>query len=289
MSKCMLCPRRCGADRENGEIGVCGADSRIMIARIAPHYWEEPCISGTNGSGTVFFSGCPLGCVYCQNSKIRRGGVGKEYTAEQLAEQIKLLEKSGVHNINLVTPTHYTPQIVSALDAAKPDIPVVYNCGGYELPRTLGMLEGKVQIYLPDFKYSSAMTAKKYSHAADYTQTALSAIDCMLEQVGEPVFGSDGLMKSGVIVRHLVLPSLADESMKALRILHKRYGDKIFISIMNQYTPMPDVNFDELRRPVSDDEYGLVLDYAEYLGISNGFVQEGSTVGESFIPPFETD
>lgn len=289
VSKCMLCPRKCGADRENGELGVCSVSQTLKIARIAPHYWEEPCISGVNGSGAVFFSGCPLRCVYCQNREINSGAVGKEYTVDELAEQLKKLEASGVHNINLVTPTHYTPQIASVLEKARLHIPVVYNCGGYELPQTLALLKGKVQIYLPDFKYSDATLAQRYSFAADYPQVALNAIDCMLEQVGEPVFDGDGLMKSGVIVRHLVLPNHTDESMKAIRMLHERYGNQIYISIMNQYTPMPDVNVDELSRPVTDDEYALVLDYAEHLGVVNGFVQESGTVGESFIPPFSDD
>lgn len=289
MSECMLCPRKCGADRENGEKGACSVGSALKIARIAPHYWEEPCISGVNGSGTVFFSGCPLRCVYCQNQEINGGAVGKEYTVDELAQELIKLEASGVHNVNLVTPTHYTPQIVSALKKAHLTIPVVYNCGGYELPKTLALLKGLVQIYLPDFKYSNSETAQKYSFAADYPQVALSAIDCMLEQVGEPVFDADGMMKSGVIVRHLVLPNHADESMKAIRTLYERYGNKIYISIMNQYTPMPNVKIKELSRPVSEDEYSLVLDYAEHLGIVNAFIQEGGTASESFIPPFSSN
>ncbi len=287
MSGCMLCPRRCGADRENGQKGVCGADNSIRIARAAPHYWEEPCISGTKGSGAVFFTGCPLGCVYCQNRAISSGGVGKPYTVAELAQTFELLQAQGVHNIDLVTPTHYTPQIVSALDAARLSIPVVYNCSGYELPETLELLRGRVNIFLPDLKYADSLLAKRYSRAEDYPKVALAAIEKMIGLVGEPAFDSDGMMTSGVIVRHMVLPDRVDNSMKALRMLRSRFGDSVLVSVMNQYTPMPDLPFEELMRPVTDDEYELVLDYADYLGIEDGFRQEGGAVGESFIPDFE--
>lgn len=287
MGGCMLCPRRCGADRNSGKMGVCGADNTVRIARAAPHYWEEPCISGTKGSGTVFFTGCPLGCVYCQNRAISSGGVGKPYTVAELAQTFELLQHQGVHNINLVTPTHYTPQIVEAIDMAKLSIPVVYNCSGYELPETLELLRGRVNIFLPDFKYADSLLAKRCSRAEDYPEVALAAIEKMVELVGEPAFDDDGMMTSGVIVRHMVLPNQTDNSMKALRMLRHRFGDSVLVSIMNQYTPMPNLPFEELKRPVTDDEYELVLDYADHLGIESGFRQEGGAVGESFIPDFE--
>ncbi len=287
MGGCMLCPRRCGADRENGRTGICGADSRIRIARAAPHYWEEPCISGTRGSGAVFFTGCPLGCVYCQNKAISSGGAGRVYSVGELARLFESLQAQGIHNINLVTPTHYTPQIVSALDEAHLRVPVVYNCSGYELPETLELLRGRVNIFLPDFKYADGTLAKRYSHAEDYPEVALAAIEKMLELVGEPKFDPDGMMTSGVIVRHMVLPNQTDNSMRALRMLRSCFGDSVLVSIMSQYTPMPNQPFEELARPVTDDEYELVLDYADHLGITSGFRQEGSAVGESFIPDFE--
>ncbi len=286
MSSCNLCPRQCGADRASGKLGFCGATENVKIARIAPHFWEEPCISGKNGSGAIFFSGCTLRCIYCQNAKISRFCGGKEYSVDRLAEEIKKLEQSGVHNINLVTPTHYIPQIASALDIAKPHIPVVYNTSGYEKPESLSMLANKVQIFLPDYKYDSPALAKKYSSAEDYPEVALMAIGEMVKLAGKPTFDAEGMMTGGVIVRHLVLPGCTDDSMKALKRLHKTFGNSIFISIMNQYTPMPNVP-DELNRPLSEDEYELVLDYADFLGIENGFRQEGGTVGESFIPDFE--
>lgn len=284
---CRLCPRLCNADREHGKKGVCGADGTIRIARVAPHYWEEPCISGKNGSGAVFFAGCPLGCVFCQNGRISHGGVGKAYTVEQLAEAFVSLQSKGVHNINLVTPTHYVPQIVSALDIAKPSIPVVYNTGGYDRTETLDLLGKRIKIFLPDYKYFSPKLAQKYSHAEDYPQVALKAIERMLDIAGSPAFDSEGMMKSGVIVRHLVLPGCTDDSMKVLRTLRERFGSSIMVSVMNQYTPTENVPYEQLQRPISDDEYELVLDYADHLGIDCGFRQDGGTVGESFIPPFD--
>lgn len=284
--KCGLCPRLCGADRDAGQTGVCGADNRIRIARIAPHYWEEPCISGKNGSGAIFFSGCQLRCVFCQNAAISRRTVGKTYSCEQLADDMISLEQTGVHNINLVTPTHYVPQIIAALDIARPRVPVVYNTSGYELADTLRMLGGRVSVFLPDYKYHSQQLAKRYSNAEDYPQVAISAIAEMVKIAGAPQFDKDGMIKRGVIVRHLVLPGCADDSMRALRELHTRFGSDIMISIMNQYTPMPGAPA-ELSRSVTDDEYELVLDYADHLGITFGYRQEGGTVGESFIPDFD--
>ncbi len=286
MSSCELCPRRCGADRENGEKGFCGADNKIKIARIAPHFWEEPCISGKNGSGAIFFSGCTLRCVYCQNAKISRFCKGREYSVKELSEQMSILAQGGVHNLNLVTPTHYLPQIIEALDMAKPKIPVVYNTSGYENIDILRSLDGRAQIFLPDYKYSSPTLAKQYSSAENYPAVAIAAIGEMVKMAGKPRFDDDGIMTNGVIVRHLVLPNHTDDSMRALRELHTAFEDSIMISIMSQYTPMSGVP-DGLSRPITDDEYELVLDYADHLGITQGFRQEGGAVGESFIPDFD--
>ena len=284
---CNLCPHNCGANRSQGQLGRCGVDDKIRVARIAPHYWEEPCISGKNGSGTVFFCGCSLGCSFCQNRQISRGGqAGREYTVEQLAQEMVALQNEGVHNINLVTPTHYVPQIAEALEMARLSVPVVYNTSGYEKVSTLKMLDGHVQIYLPDYKYHSPELAQKYSAAPDYPTVALDAIEYMIQKSGPNRFDEDGMMTSGVIIRHLVLPGCADDSMKALKSLRDRLGKDITISLMNQYTPMKNMA-PPLDRAVTDDEYELVLDYADFLGFRQGFRQEGGAVGESFIPDFE--
>ena len=287
MSHCLLCTRKCGADRSSGKAGVCRTDSRTMVARAAPHYWEEPCISGKNGSGTVFFSGCNLGCVFCQNRKISRFAAGKAVSAKELAQIFEQLQNEGVHNINLVTPSHYVPQIAETLDMAKLKIPVVYNSGGYDLPEALDLLDGKVRIFLPDFKYMDASLAARFSNAADYPQTAKAAVKKMFELAGKPRFGSDGMMKSGVIVRHLVLPGHSDDSIAVIRYLYETYGDSIYISIMNQFTPSADAPFEELRRTLSDSEYKRVVDFAEQIGVKNAFIQEGGTASESFIPDFQ--
>lgn len=286
MSLCTLCPRKCGANRAAGQTGICRTVSKIIIARAEPHYWEEPCISGKNGSGTVFFSGCNLGCVFCQNRKISRFPVGKTVSIDQLAAIFEQLQERGVHNINLVTPTHYIPQIAEALNKAKLHIPVVYNSGGYDLPDALDMLDGKVRIFLPDFKYMSSTLAERFSHAADYPQIAKTAVRKMFELAGKPRFDSDGMMKSGVIVRHLVLPGHVDNSIEVIKYLHETYRDSIYISIMNQYTPVADAPFEELRRPVTNEEYLKVVNFAEQIGVKNAFIQEGGTVSESFIPDF---
>lgn len=284
---CTLCPRNCNADRSKGLPGLCGATDKIRIARIAPHYWEEPCISGTKGSGTVFFCGCNMGCVFCQNRQISRGGnIGKDYSVSQLAEAITALQAEGVHNINLVTPTHYIPQIGEALSLAQPTLPVVYNTSSYEKVESLSLIEDKIQIYLPDYKYFSSTLAKAYSNAADYPSVALDAIGYMLSRQGINRFDDDGIMTQGVIIRHLVLPGSADDSMKALKALRDRFGKDITLSIMNQYTSMEGMA-SPLDRKVSEDEYELVLDYADFLGFRLGYRQEGGAVGESFIPPFE--
>lgn len=265
----------------------------IMVARAALHMWEEPCISGERGSGTVFFTGCPLKCVYCQNRKIALGSVGKRISADRLTEIFIELQEKGAHNINLVTPTHYVPQIVSALRAAKHkglSIPVVYNTGSYETVETLRLLDGLIDIYLPDCKYYSSELSEKYSHAPNYFEVADAAIAEMVRQVGKPVL-EGGMMKRGVIVRHMILPNCTRDSKEVIHHLLQKYGNDIFISIMNQYTPLEEglQEYPELCRKVTKREYEKVVDYAISLGIENGFIQEGDTAKESFIPDFECE
>lgn len=291
MSSCIICPRKCGADRIHGMTGVCGQTAQIRAARAALHFWEEPCISGNRGSGTVFFSGCSLGCVFCQNHDIASGRSGKEISQERLAEIFLELQEKKACNINLVTAGHFIYQVAEAIDLAKEQglsIPVVYNSGGYEEPETLRILEGLVDIYMPDFKYMNPQTARKYSSAPDYPEKAAAALEEMFRQTGEAVF-EDGLMKKGVLVRHLVLPGHVKEAEAVIHFLLDHYGNHIWVSIMNQYTPMPDVqkNFPELGRKVTKREYRRVIDDALNYGLECGFIQEGGTVGESFIPPFD--
>lgn len=296
--QCNLCPRGCLVDRESGKIGYCGQNAKLRVARAALHFWEEPCISGTEGSGTVFFCGCPLRCIFCQNYQIangkRIGGetVGKEITVDRLAEIFLELQKQGANNINLVTGTHFVPQITEALVFAKKQglvIPIVYNTGSYERIETLRMLEGLVDIYLPDMKYMSQELSKEYSYAEDYFEIASKAITEMVRQVGEPVFDEKGYMKKGVIVRHLVLPGSIKDSKAVLEYLWNTYGNSIYISIMNQYTPMEQTkNHPKLSRKVTKREYNKVVDFAVNLGWKNGFIQEGKTAQESFIPAFDS-
>lgn len=292
LRQCRLCPRNCGTDRLAGNSGYCGQSSQLMAARAALHMWEEPCISGTCGSGTVFFSGCALHCVFCQNGKIANGQLGKVITTERLAEIFLELQAQGAANINLVTAGHFVPQVVQALDLAKTSgmiLPIVYNSSGYEKVETLKMLEGYVDIYLPDFKYWEAKTAQNYSHALDYPEYAKQAIREMVRQTGTPVFEND-MIKRGTIVRHLLLPGHVKEAEHIISYLHKTYGEQIYISIMNQYTPMDGIEiagYPELSRKVTKREYEKVIDYAIEIGVEHGFIQEGATASESFIPDFE--
>ena len=294
LKHCTLCPRQCGVDRLAGQRGFCGvAGKDILLARAALHFWEEPCISGTEGSGTVFFSGCTLRCIFCQNREISCGEAGKLIPVSRLAEIFLELQEKGARNINLVTPTHYLPQIILALDMAKANgltLPVVYNTSGYERVEMLRLLDGYVDIWLPDMKYLTAALAKDYSAAGDYPEHILPALDEMLRQAGKPVFGEDGIMKKGVIVRHLALPAQGNDSRKILRTLSERYGDRIWISIMNQYTPPPfELPFSHLNRRLTEREYDRLLDFADRNGIENAFIQEGGTAEESFIPPFDLE
>lgn len=293
LSECRLCPRECGVNRSLGERGFCGCDDRLLAARAALHFWEEPCLSGKRGSGAVFFSGCSLRCVYCQNHSIAAAKAGKEISVRRLADIFLELEQKGANNINLVTPTHYVPHILSALELAKREglsLPIVYNCGGYESLSTLKLLEGAIDIYLPDFKYFRAETAERYSNAKNYPEIAKAAVAEMLRQTGALVCNSEGLAQKGTIVRHLVLPGHLEESKQIIRYLYETYGDDIFLSIMNQYTPMPTVQeIPPLNRKLTAEEYDDVIDYAVSIGVENAFVQEEGTAEESFIPAFDLE
>lgn len=253
--------------------------------------WEEPCISGETGSGAVFFSGCPLRCVYCQNYAIAHGEAGKEISVGRLAEIFLELQEKQAANINLVTPTHYTPQIIEAVTLAQDQglaIPIVYNCGGYEKLRTLRMLEGIVDIYLTDFKYMEPETAGRYSHAPDYPAVVKAALSEMVRQAGDAQFSENGMMRRGVIVRHLLLPGHLKEAKAVVSYVHETYGDQVFLSLMNQYTPLPQVkDWPEINRRVTKREYDRLVDHAVAIGVENGFIQEGKTAKESFIPAFD--
>ncbi len=287
---CTLCPRECHVNRIEGEVGYCGETSDLRLARASLHMWEEPCISGEEGSGTVFFTGCTLRCVYCQNNIIANGSFGKGIVNERLLEIFFELKDKGAQNINLVTPTHFIPQIMMALEIAKEkglDMPIVYNTSGYEKKDSIKYLNGFIDIYLPDFKYYDENLSKKYSNAYNYKDYAMESIGEMVRQVGKPEFNEKGMMTKGVIVRHLVLPGFVEDSKKIIEYLHKTFGDDIYISIMSQYTPLSHVNaFPEINRKLREDEYNSVVDFAISIGVENGFIQEGESAQESFIPPF---
>ena len=288
MDGCILCPRLCGVDRTE-RVGYCGSGSLPKVARAAKHHWEEPCISGTEGSGTVFFSGCTLGCVFCQNREISRGGTGREVTVEHLADIFQRLEGQGIHNLNLVTPTHFTPQILQALELAKPTVPVVMNCGGYERVETLRQWEGKVQVYLPDLKYFSPELSAKYSAAPDYFAVASKAIMEMHRQQPQLVWEGD-LLKSGLIIRHLVLPGCMKDSLQILDFLDNHLPkDSFLLSLMSQYTPTENCKqFPEINRRVTTYEYRKVADRAAELGFF-GFAQDRRSAKEEYTPPFNLE
>lgn len=304
-----MCPRACGVNRAIGELGVCKAPAELHIGRAALHWWEEPCLVGEQGSGAVFFSYCPLGCVYCQNEDLVVGA-GIEVGFEQFKQTLlRLQNEEHAANINLVTPSHYVPTIAEALRQLRevsveefPEsnavnggssgdrlvIPVVYNTSSYDSVESLRQLKGLIDIYLADFKYVSPEVARKLSHAANYPEVALAALDEMVAQVGFWSENAHGLLEKGIIVRHLVLPGHIEESFQVLRVLHERYGNKIRLSIMNQYTPLRgDLVRYGLSGKVSNEEYESVLDYADYLGIKDYFWQEGGAATESFIPTFD--
>ena len=303
MKNCRICPRECGADRTAGRYGVCRAGAEILVARAALHAWEEPVISGKNGSGAVFFSGCSLGCIYCQNHEISGTDAdrrqislpGKSISVEKLADIfLRLQEAEKANNINLVTATHFIPQVAEALRTAKQkglEIPVVYNTGGYEKVSSLRMLDGLVDVYLPDLKYLTPELAWQYSRAKDYPERAKEALSEMVRQTGAPLFypepgnEENRLIRKGVIVRNLLLPGHVEESKKVVRYLRETYGENIYISLMNQYTPMAAMRDDPLLgRRVTKREYERLIQYALEIGVVNGFIQEGKTAQESFIP-----
>ncbi|CCZ32427.1 radical SAM domain protein [Firmicutes bacterium CAG:646] len=291
MRSCTLCPRMCRVDRTAGEKGFCGMGVAVQGARAALHMWEEPCISGKKGSGAIFFSGCTLKCVFCQNREIAEGKYGKEISSQRLTEIFLELQGKGAANINLVTAGHFVVPVKEALLRAKEQglaIPVIYNSGGYERVETLRFLEPVVDVWMPDFKYMDGRLAREYSKAEDYPQTAKKALEEMVRQAGECRFDKEGYIQKGVIVRHLILPGHTRDSMEILSYLHKTYGEHIYISVMNQYTPLPQVkDLEPLNRKVTRREYRRVLDFALELGIEQGYFQEGETAKESFIPLFD--
>jgi len=289
LNECRLCPRNCSVNRNCGEVGFCNALNEIVIAKYYLHQWEEPCITGKFGSGTIFFSYCNLKCVFCQNYKISTLNYGICITIDKFSEICLELQKKGATNINLVTPTHFVPLIVEGIRLAKDkglNIPIVYNSSGYENVDTIKLLDGIVDVYLPDLKYFSDEYSFKYSKCRDYFKYASMAIDEMFSQKGECIFDNDGNIISGVIVRHLLLPGMEDDSKKILKYLYDKYGDKIYISIMNQYTPVRKCEYDELNGMVDNQVYEDVIDYAWDIGIRNAFIQEDGCQSESFIPEF---
>ena len=321
MKRCTACPRHCAVDRDAGEIGYCGCGARVRVAKWMLHMWEEPCVSGLHpardsvtlplpdfrdpdwtakiepqpvrGSGAFFFCGCNLGCVYCQNRDIAGAERGIDITEERLAEIFLELAGKGAANINLVTPTHYTPQIIRSVQRARENglkLPIVYNCSGYEKVSTLKMLDGIVDIYLTDFKYMDREAAAIYSHAPDYPEVAKAALQEMVRQIGEPVFDEAGMMKKGVIVRHLLLPNHLKNAKGVVQYVYEAYGDTVYLSLMNQYTPLSGLErWPEINRRVTKREYGRLLDYTLSLGVENAFIQEGETAKESFIPAFDCE
>ncbi len=289
LKECMLCPRKCGVNRYLKK-GYCGASNRIKLAYYSLHMWEEPVISGSNGSGTIFFSHCNLRCLYCQNKKISIDGYGKEISNKRLGEIMLLLQEKGTHNINLVTPTHYVVQIASVLKKIKNKeltIPVVYNTSSYENVGSLMLMRNLVDIYLADLKYYDDELAFKYSDCKNYFEIASMAIDEMFRQVGSIELDENGLLKKGLIVRVLLLPGHVHDAKEIVHYLYETYHDDIYISIMNQYTPVSICPYDNLNRKVSDDEYEELINYALTIGVNRAFIQEGDTAEESFIPNFD--
>ena len=291
LKRCSLCPRGCGIDRLAGETGFCGAGRNARVALVSLHQWEEPCLSGDRGSGTVFFSRCNLRCVFCQNHAISQDGAGKEISIQRLGEIFHEQQMRGAHNLNLVSPTPYVPHILAAIDRARArgfSLPVVYNTNSYETPATLRALAGYVDIYLPDLKYFDPQIAVKYSAAPDYFHHAAKAVEAMVKQAGPPVLGNDGLMRRGGIIRHLLLPGLVEDSKRVVEYIHRTFGDAVYLSLMSQYTPVyRAAGYPELNRTVEPTEYTALVDYACSLGVNNCFVQEGGAALESFIPEFD--
>lgn len=290
---CALCPHRCGVNRLAGETGLCRAGALPKVALASLHHWEEPCISGTRGSGTIFFSGCNLHCCFCQNQQISQQDFGVTVTLPQLSEIFLTQQARGAHNLNLVTPTHYAPQIIAALKLARQsgfELPVVYNSSAYETPATLQALNGWVDVYLPDLKYHSMTLAGSLAGAPDYFEHAIKAIKLMRIQVGDCRFDDDGLLQRGVLIRHLALPGQADDSRQLLLAIRENFGGNSWFSLMNQYTPpLSPQPLPDLQRTLSPAEYEDLIEYALSLGLENGFVQESGSSDEKFIPTFNLD
>lgn len=288
MQNCTLCPRNCHADRTK-QYGFCHASSEVEVALVSLHKWEEPCLSGKNGAGTVFFSHCSMKCIFCQNHEISTEGKGLKVSIERLAEIFLEQQQRKAHCLELVTPTHYVPQIIKALDIAKQNglnIPVVYNCSGYEKVETLQALRNYIDVFLPDFKYFYSETAKEYSNAPDYPEVAKKVIDKMYELVGKPVF-KDDIMQKGVIIRHLILPWQYKESMQIVKYIWEKYHDDVYLSLMNQYTPMyKALSHPKLKRKLTTFEYNKVVDFASDLGFTNCYIQQGKTATKDFVPDF---
>ena len=290
LQSCELCPHRCKVDRRI-QHGFCGAGEKIRVALVSLHKWEEPCLNGENGAGTIFFSHCNLRCVFCQNFKISQENFGRDISIQRLTEIFLEQQKRGAANIELVTPVHYVPQICIALDEAKNlglKLPVVWNSNGYELPETLELLRNRVDIFLPDFKYFDDKIAGSFSGVWNYFSVASKAVEKMFELVGEAEFDSQGLMTKGMLVRHLILPNFRNDSMKIVDWLHNTFGDKIYISLMNQYTPLFHAeDYKEIERRLTSFEYKSVIRHAEEIGVKNCFIQVGKTADKEFIPKFD--
>lgn len=290
---CLLCPRKCGINRSTGQTGVCGVSSEIKVARAALHYWEEPCISGKRGSGAVFFSGCSLHCVFCQNREISDGKAGKVISKERLSDIFIELADKGANNINLVTPGQYIPDIVWAVNDAKSrgmKLPIIYNTSGYENVTELKLLEGIVDVYLPDFKYMDSTLSARYSRAKDYPSVAKQALSEMVRQQPDVVIDdATGLILKGVIVRQLLLPGHVNDAKAVLKYLYDTYHDHVYISMMSQFTPIALKDYPEINRTVTKREYERLVDYALEIGITNAFIQEGDVAKDSFIPAFDCE
>mgnify|MGYP005882419517 FL=1 len=290
---CLLCPRKCGTNRRTGQTGVCGVSSEIKVARAALHYWEEPCTSGKRGSGAVFFSGCSLHCVFCQNREISDGKEGKVISKERLSDIFMELADKGANNINLVTPGQYIPDIVWAVNDAKSrgmKLPIIYNTSGYENVTELKLLEGIVDVYLPDFKYMDSTLSARYSRAKDYPSVAKQALSEMVRQQPDVVIDdATGLIQKGVIVRQLLLPGHVNDAKAVLKYLYDTYHDHVYISMMSQFTPIALKDYPEINRTVTRREYERLVDYALEIGITNAFIQEGDVAKDSFIPAFDCE
>lgn len=290
---CLLCPRKCGINRRTGQTGVCGVSSEIKVARAALHYWEEPCISGKRGSGAVFFSGCSLHCVFCQNREISDGKEGKVISKERLSDIFMELADKGANNINLVTPGQYIPDIVWAVNNARSrgmKLPIIYNTSGYENVTELKLLEGIVDVYLPDFKYMDSTLSARYSRAKDYPSVAKQALSEMVRQQPDVVIDdATGLIQKGVIVRQLLLPGHVNDAKAVLKYLYDTYHDHVYISMMSQFTPIALKDYPEINRTVTRREYERLVDYALEIGITNAFIQEGDVAKDSFIPAFDCE